>query len=307
MEENEDNKKKELDCKILIGVPASGKSTWSTDFVKKNPKYVRLNRDSYRYMLKDQGFCEPKIEDIITDMFFHGIDVALSRKLSLILDNTNLKRSVIDELVKYVETRANVSFMVFPISLETAIERDNAREKKVGEEVIKKMYKAYEDLMDSYNYSDQKKKIFVYKEPLWLPNLPKITIFDLDGTLTHANGKRSYFDWYKCDRDDLDQVVYRAYQRHLAAGDTIFIITGREEYARESTELWLSTYAPGYQRLLMREKDDRRPDYVVKAELYNEHIKGKFNVEVIYEDKPKVVDMWRELGLKVFQVSKGDH
>jgi len=300
-------KDKEIDCKILIGVPASGKSTWSTEFVRNNPNYLRLNRDSYRYMLKDQGWCEPKVEDMITDMFFDAIDIALTRKMSLILDNTNLKRGVIDELVKYVETRSNVSFMVFDISLETAIERDAARPKPVGEEVIKKMYKAYTDLMDSYNYSDQRKKVFIYREPLWLPNLPKIVIFDLDGTLTHANGRRGYFDWDRCDRDTRDEIVFRAYERHVTAGDTIFFITGRAEEARASTELWLQTYAPTYERLLMRKSEDYRQDYVVKEEIYNHYIKGKYNVEVIYEDKQKVVDMWRRIGLKVFQVSKGDH
>lgn len=299
--------RKEIDFKILIGIPASGKSTWSTEFVRKNPNYVRLNRDSYRYMLKDQGFCEQKIENMITDMFYHAIDLALSAKLSIVADNTNLKRSVIDDLVKYVETRANVSFMVFDISLEEALDRDSKREKKVGEEVIKKMYKQYTDLMDSYNYSDQSRKMFIYKEPVFIVGLPKIVIFDLDGTLTHANGKRGYFDWYKCDRDDRDEIVYKAYQRHLAAGDTIFFITGRAEEARESTVEWLSVYAPTYERLLMRKSDDFRPDFVVKEEIYNHYIKGKYNVEVIYEDKPKVVDMWRDLGFKVFQVSRGDH
>lgn len=299
--------KKEIDTKILIGVPASGKSTWSDAFLAKNPNYIRLNRDGYRLQHRNEQQCIPKIEDLITDEFYHTIDLALTRKLSLLIDNTNLQRRYIDEIVERVQYRSNVSFMVFPISLETAIERDALRAKSVGEEVIKKMYTSYEELMDSFDYTDQSQKIFIYKEPIWTPGLRKIVVFDLDGTLTHTNGKRGYFDWTKCDRDDLDQIVFRAYQRHIAAGDTIFFITGREEAARESTERWLAVYAPVYERLLMRESDDYRPDYKVKEEIFNEHIKGQFNVEVIYEDKQKVVDMWRRLGLKVFQVSKGDH
>ena len=78
---------KEIECIICIGVPASGKSTWSKEYIHKNPKFVRINRDDFRFMLKDQPMCEPKIEDAITDMFYMAIDIALAKKLSIIIDN----------------------------------------------------------------------------------------------------------------------------------------------------------------------------------------------------------------------------
>lgn len=298
---------KELECIICIGVPASGKSTWSKEFLRKNPNYVRINRDDYRFMLRDQPFCEVKIEHLITELFYSAIDMALEKKLNIILDNTNVKREYIDNFVAYVEHRARIKFRVFDISLEEAIERDSKRDKSVGEEVIKKMYKDYKNLMDGFNYSDQGKKIFVYKDPIWEPELPMIVIFDIDGTLSHANGKRGYFDWNKVDRDDLDKVVYSVYNRHRMAGDRIFIVTGRDEEARPATERWLDAHNIAYERLLMRGKGDMRPDNTVKMEIFNNHIKDRYNVQVIYDDRQKVVNMWRSLGLKVFQVSKGDY
>jgi predicted kinase len=51
---------------LTVGLPASGKSTWSTNFVKENPLYCRVSRDDFRYMLSGVGFCENKIEEIIT-------------------------------------------------------------------------------------------------------------------------------------------------------------------------------------------------------------------------------------------------
>jgi len=51
---------------------------------------------------------------------------------------------------------------------------------------------------------------------------------------------------------------------------------------------------------------DFRPDNLIKAELFNEHIKGKYNVRHVYDDRQQVVDMWRSLGIKVYQVEKGD-
>lgn len=303
--------KKELECIICIGVPASGKSTWSKEFIRKNPNYVRINRDDFRYMLRNESFCEPKVEDAITSMFYHAIDTALARKMNIILDNTNVKRRYIDEFVTYVETRANVKFRVFDISLEEALDRDSKREKSVGVDVITRMYESYTALMDSYDYTDQGRRMFIYEDPKLIAGLPKIVIFDLDGTLAHANGKRDYFDWYNCDRDDLDRVVYETYLMHRNAGDTIFIVTGRSEEARPSTIEWLDFYDITYAQLLMRKKEhngkpDFRKDNIVKAELYTEHIKDKYNVQVIYDDRQQVVDMWRSLGLKVFQVSKGD-
>lgn len=56
----------------------------------------------------------------------------------------------------------------------------------------------------------------------------------------------------------------------------------------------------------MRPEGDSRKDSVVKEEMYNEHIKYKYNVKAIYDDRQQVVDMWRDLGLTVFQVDKGD-
>lgn len=298
---------KELECIICIGVPASGKSTWSKEYLRKNPNYVRINRDDFRFMLRDQPVTEPKIEDLITALFHQAIDAALEKKLNVIIDNTNIKRRYIDGFIAYVEHRANIKFMVFDISLDKAIERDKNREKSVGEDVIKKMYKDYKDLMDGYNYSDQRKRVYVYRDPVWEPDLPMITIFDIDGTLSHANGKRGYFDWFKVDRDDLDKVVFTIYNRHRTAGDRIFIVTGRDEAARPKTEEWLAANHITYDRLLMRKKGDMRPDNTVKMEIFNTYIKNQFNVQVIYDDRQKVVDMWRSLGLKVFQVSKGDY
>lgn len=297
---------KKLIVKILIGVPASGKSTWSKEFVRKNPSWVRINRDDYRFMLRNEPTCEPKIEDMITGLFYGAVDAALSKKLNVIVDNTNLKARYINEMVEYVQYRADVEFMVFDVSLEEAIERDKKREKMVGEGVITKMYKDYKNLVDGFSYSNQSKKTFIYKEPVFEKGLESIVIFDIDGTLSHVNGKRDYFDWNKVDRDDLDLIVFDAYRVYRDAGYKIFVVTGRSEEAREKTELWLSVYGITYEKLLMRKAEDFRPDNTVKMEIFNDHIKGKYNVQVIFDDRQKVVDMWRELGLKVFQVAKSD-
>ena len=36
---------------VLIGLPASGKSTWAHDFIERNPNWIRINKDDLRSML----------------------------------------------------------------------------------------------------------------------------------------------------------------------------------------------------------------------------------------------------------------
>ena len=56
----------------------------------------------------------------------------------------------------------------------------------------------------------------------------------------------------------------------------------------------------------MREKDDKRSDEEVKKEIYEKYIKSWFSVVMVFEDRNKVVDMWRNEGLLCSQVREGD-
>ena len=41
---------------LLKGLPASGKSTWSKDFIKENPDYIRINKDDLREFFNNPTF-----------------------------------------------------------------------------------------------------------------------------------------------------------------------------------------------------------------------------------------------------------
>ena len=56
----------------------------------------------------------------------------------------------------------------------------------------------------------------------------------------------------------------------------------------------------------MRKLDDKRRDDIVKKELFDENIRGRFNVKFVIDDRNRVVDMWRQIGLTCFQVEEGD-
>ena len=55
----------------------------------------------------------------------------------------------------------------------------------------------------------------------------------------------------------------------------------------------------------MRSTGDHRNDAIVKQELYEQEIAGKYNVDFCVDDRDRVVDLWRSLGLTCFQVAEG--
>ena len=58
--------------------------------------------------------------------------------------------------------------------------------------------------------------------------------------------------------------------------------------------------------LLMRKDNDDRKDSIVKKEIYDNEILGKYNVLFVLDDRDQVVKLWRSLGLVCLQVANGD-
>lgn len=97
-------------------------------------------------------------------------------------------------------------------------------------------------------------------------------------------------------------------RRSAAAPRTaIIILSGREERWRPQTERWLKRHGISYDALFLRRSGDRRKDTIVKREIYDAEIAGRYAVRVVFEDRDQVVRMWRDdLQLPCFQVAWGD-
>lgn len=99
-----------------------------------------------------------------------------------------------------------------------------------------------------------------------------------------------------------------------ALGITVGFVfcTGRSEEYRALTTKWLneniSTELNRWSdvSLLMRRKDDRRDDEIVKIELLKEANITPENTLFILEDRDRVVKAFRKNGYKVLQVAYGD-
>lgn len=297
---------KELEVIINIGCPASGKSTWTKEFIKKNPNYVKVSRDDFRYMLKDQGFCEPKIEKMITFMHNQTVVTALVNKLNVIVDNTNLKVSSINEIVNLVKEYANVTYRVFDVPKKTLLERDLTRERSVGKDVIEKMWKQWMILKDSFDFQPVPKQR--YKTHLiqhFNSTYKNAVVFDLDGTLA-LMGKRNPFDWKKVDIDDLNEVVAEQVKFHKSLGRTIIIVTGRDASCKKITEEWLQFYGVEYDLIFMRPEDNYEKDTVIKKRIYEEELKEKYNIICWFDDRLSVLEMLYKQGIFTYNCNQGN-
>lgn len=147
----------------------------------------------------------------------------------------------------------------------------------------------------------------------------KVVIVDLDGTLA-LNRHRSHYidnsregkkDWVSyflaCDEDAPNKPVIESINALKAQGYFIHIFSARGDIAREKTELWLRHHSVLYDALEMREMDTFTPDEILKRfwllDLYPNY---KQEVLCVFDDRDKVVNMWRELGLACFQVAEGN-
>jgi phosphoglycolate phosphatase-like HAD superfamily hydrolase len=140
----------------------------------------------------------------------------------------------------------------------------------------------------------------------------QIIITDLDGTISdyshrqHFYTQKMYDEFNKMAGGDTSIEEICNILRRLKDDETdIYIITAREETYRQLTENWLNIYEIPFDRLLMRKKDDDRPDAKIKLELYQENVPDQDHVWFVLEDRNVCVSMWRSIGLKCLQVADG--
>lgn len=135
----------------------------------------------------------------------------------------------------------------------------------------------------------------------------KAVICDIDGTLANRITDRKPFEWDRVKEDSLIQAVADLLAMFTKNGVLVILFSGRDESCRNLTQEWLVENNIHYDDLFMRKAKDNRKDFIVKRELYEEHIKDNYDVWFVLDDRNQVVDMWRkELELPCFQVNYGD-
>lgn len=146
--------------------------------------------------------------------------------------------------------------------------------------------------------------------------LQDLVIFDLDGTLAlvdhrrhHISGKKKDFATFesKCVDDGLNEPVATVFKSLQQTGLEIRIFSGRSENVRRQTEAWLLSM--GLQPDVLKMRPDG--DFIADEELKERWLKELSDQErsrilCVFDDRQKVVAMWRRNKVVCFQVAQGD-
>lgn len=296
---------------VLRGLQASGKSTFSKNLLKSEPNsWKRINRDLLREMLDDSVWSAQN-EKLVVKTRDYLITESLRKGYNVIVDDTNLAKTNFDDICKIVED-TNLDCQVveknFVVDIEEAIKRDAARTKPVGEEVIRATAKRYSLKYDQhYNCRSQtfSKKIKSVAPP-FNPSLANCIMVDLDGTLALIH-KRDPYDASKCDEvDEINEPVAQTCELYAKNGFKIVFMSGRKKDFEAATRRFIEKHLSCSYELYMRESHDNRKDSIVKKEMFEANVQNKYNVFFVMDDRNSVVEMWRDLNLKVFQVAPGN-
>lgn len=145
-------------------------------------------------------------------------------------------------------------------------------------------------------------------------------VVDLDGTLADNSHRIIHIkdpsgvvkkDWetyrHKAPEDKPFRWCVEIMQAMFVMGYTIIFLTGRNESERETAVNWLRQHVPFVftakdgPKLLMRPDGDFRQDAIVKSEIYDQHIEGKYDVVMAFDDRRPCVEMFRGRGVTCLQ------
>jgi len=90
-------------------------------------------------------------------------------------------------------------------------------------------------------------------------------------------------------------------------GYEVILVTGRPEKYKDITWDWLgkNRLAEFTTELYMRPDEEHDNDDEIKKKIYHDHIEGVYDVEFVIDDRPKVIRMWRSLGLTCLDCGDG--
>lgn len=128
------------------GLPGSGKTTWAKSYQRSSLTEVFLvSKDDLRFTLYQGLAFNSFREDLVNEIEEKIILSILSKNRDVIVHDTNLNPKRINVFEKIgLEVGAEVEKKSFlHVSVEECIERDRKRSPRVGEEVIRSMYRKY--------------------------------------------------------------------------------------------------------------------------------------------------------------------
>jgi predicted kinase len=265
---------------------------------------VRVNRDDLRAMLHNSAFSgdNEKVVERLEELI---VRQGLERGQTVIVDDTNIHPKTFQRW-KNLATELGITsevadFTDVPYSI--CVARNACRTKPVPDAAMKRMHKLL--------LPELHERTYAYRP--YDPDLPDAVLCDLDGTMA-IHGDRDPYDGSRAGEDRVNEPVVWLLRMilHLKLAKLI-AVSARDDCNMGVTDTWIREKAvPGITldesnyMLLMRKTGDKRDDSIAKKEIYQTHIEGKYNVRVVFDDRARVVKLWRSLGLPCFAVAAGD-
>lgn len=306
-----------MTAKIILtrGLPGSGKSTWAKELAALFNGTVIVERDELRYLCTGAYWTgDQELEERVTRLQEGLVRRYLGEGLVVIVSDTHLPdRSVKKWLKLGHELSVPVEVKDFRhVPLVQVLTQNGNRPtgKYVAPQIIEDKYNRFikgRNLDKVVEYTPTTNTHFEpYVQPDGYVNTDAV-IFDIDGTLA-VMGDRSPYDGASVHLDTPHPDVVEAL-RTYSMNALIIIMSGRDEVYREVTVQWLKANGIHYDFLYMRptEEGNKREDSIIKHELFNKHIRPLgYRILGVYDDRHRVLRMWRELGLTTFHVNGPD-
>lgn len=312
-----------------IGIPGSGKTTYIKTLIATGlVESVRghICPDDIREELTGDMSNQSKNEDVfkLTKQRLQEAVAAAKKDGGVVFydatcyneKNRSIVREVIDEFS--LKPHVDYEWHYLNVPFNECAERNEQRDRVVPKAVLGRMWYGMTLPYDGL--------VFVYRTST-IQAKEKAIIVDIDGTCAHNNGHRSVYDATKVYNDSVVEHVQDTVFGLACAGYKIIFVTGRQcatdgnWQCHDDTVRWINHKFCNSKnfifheiaadvrheyKLFMRGPDDKRCDTIVKRELYETVIKPKYDVVLCLEDRTRVVNMWRKLGLNCFQVAEGD-
>lgn len=322
----------ESKCVLMRGFAGCGKSTKAKALADEWGNTVICSADDF--WIGSDGIYRFDVTKLKAahDACYNKFKKAVEAGQNVIIDNTNIKFEDCKKYFDFILKNNNLNKHRYQIDIvehihndiKTAVSlrKDRPDGKNIPEARMYAMYDGFKRnnciaLMLS-NY--QNKIEFVYDksssvqygflENSTVSENPDAVICDLDGTLAIfklADGTelRNPFNAETCESDLINVAVAKVISAMEVTGTKVIFLSGRESKFRTQTLAFLARVSEKFGinkdvTLIMRAEGDFRSDDIIKSEIYHNHIADKYNVVGIFDDRPKVVRMWRALGLFVF-------
>lgn len=308
---------------ILIGPPGSGKSTHAKTMEASG--YLRISQD-------DQG--KYAHHELFQTHVTTGRDI--------VVDRMNFDKAQRDKYrLEAIKNGYTVNFVEFVVPRQVCFERCVERE---GHPTINGN-KAWSGLSGQSYSQNTKERVEAYQQELkaeaaksalstYFSRYEEVTdeegevlriqynapqkktaiMVDLDNTLCDTSHRDHFVEaknwgaFFKhCDKDALYPEVKRQIDMEIKMGTSIILCSGRPDGdCRDKTQGWLERNAIEYTSLEMRPTGNYKKDDITKAMLYRYEIKPYYEILYVLDDRNCVVQKWRSLGLKCWQVRNGD-